>query len=127
MRFRPLELTPLLLIVVTFIVAVVMDTEPATEVLGAIAVAHSFVIYIPQAVLVWQMRNDYAALRSVSIPTYALMLSTATVWIIYGVFLDAFWVAVSTVLNIPIALTVMYLVWRARGIPRGETGEEYAI
>lgn len=104
-----------------------MDTEPATEVLGAIAVAHSIVVYIPQAILVWQMRNDYAALRSVSIPTYALMLSTATVWITYGVFLDAFWVAVSTVVNFPIALSVMYLVWRARGIPHGETGEEYAI
>ena len=104
-----------------------MDTEPATEVLGAIAVAHSIVVYIPQAILVWQMRNDYAALRSVSIPTYALLLSTATVWITYGVFLDAFWVAVSTVVNFPIALSVMYLVWRARGISRGETGEEYAI
>lgn len=106
----------LILPLVAAAAALPMSDALRVEILGALAVGVSFIIYIPQVVLIWQMRNNVTALRGVSVPTYALMLATAAAWITYGVFLDSLWVAVSTFINIPLALVVGYLVWRARGI-----------
>ena len=44
----------------------------ATGAAGALAVAVSVVIFIPQAVRIWRLRRDAAALGGVSVATYAM-------------------------------------------------------
>lgn len=77
-------------------------------------------VYVPQSVRIATLRNDYDALRSVSIPTYTLMLASATVWAIYGFMDDSVWVALSVIPNYPLALSVPYLVGRARLAQKGK-------
>lgn len=82
--------------------------------LGALGAALSFVLFLPQAALVWRSRCDHARLRGVSIGTQVLILCNATVWGIYAIITGAFWVGAPGLVNASLALASIYFVARAR-------------
>lgn len=108
MRIR--QLAPLAAAVPSFVALYLGATGAA----GALAVAVSVVIFIPQAVRIWRLRRDAAALDGVSVTTYAMMVSNAIIWGAYGALLGEFWVAAPGLLNFPLAVSVLWTVARAR-------------
>lgn len=102
-----------LLAVVPSLVAAYAGSAPAA---GAMAVAVSLVIFIPQAARIWSLRRDAVALSAVSATTYTFMVYNAAIWAIYGALLGEFWVAAPGLLNFPLAVFVLWMVTRTRRV-----------
>lgn len=84
------------------------------EALGFSASVIAFVLFVPQALRVWKVRADPAALSGVSLGTQFFLLSNAVLWAFYAVETQAFWVGAPGLVNAPLAICVIILVTRAR-------------
>lgn len=84
------------------------------DIIGALASILSFVLWLPQARLVWANRGDAHALASVSLGTQLMVLANAALWAVYGALTSAFWVAAPGLVNGPLSLMTIYLVLRSR-------------
>lgn len=84
------------------------------EVVGFAASITAFILFVPQALLVWRKREDVAALSGVSVWMQVALLANASLWGIYGVLTGAFWVAAPGIVNGPLALATLFLVARSR-------------
>lgn len=82
--------------------------------LGALGFLLSFTLWLPQARRIWQTRHDAAAMRVVSLATYAMVLVNAIVWAAYGFLTGAFWAGAPGLANGPLAVMVIVLTLRAR-------------
>lgn len=90
------------------------------NILGAVAAVISFIVWVPQAILVWKNRNSPIKLASISLTTQWLMLTNAIIWGIYAYFANAFWVGAPGLINAPLGVMTLYLVYRVRrGIKQG--------
>lgn len=86
----------------------------AVDLIGFLASATAFGLFVPQAMLTWRKRRDAAALSGVSVGMQAVLLGNAVLWGAYGVLTGAFWVAAPGLVNGPLALATLLLVLRAR-------------
>lgn len=107
-EIAPLALIPVLAAIIAF------GGDNSVDIIGAIATVLSMATMLPQGLRILRMRNDRAALQSVSVPTYTILISSASLWVAYGLMDDSIWVALSLVLNIPIGMAVLFIIARSR-------------
>lgn len=88
--------------------------EIFTNALGFAMSVISFVLWLPQARLVWKNRRDPHALAGVSVVTQWLVLTNAIGWALYGVLTGAFWVGAPGIVNGPLAVMTTILVRHSR-------------
>lgn len=91
-----------------------MTPDLLTEAIGFAASVIAFVLFVPQARRTWRVRNDPHALAGVSAGTQWLLLSNAALWAVYAMLTGAFWVGAPGIVNGPLALATLALIYRAR-------------
>lgn len=74
----------------------------------------SFVLWLPQARLIWKNRKNAEALQGVSRGTQLLVLVNATGWGLYAYLTEAFWVGAPGLINGPLAVYTLIILQRAR-------------
>ena len=86
---------------------------------GLIASLVSFVLWWPQAALVWRCRRHGEQLRGVSTSSQLLLLVNACLWGAYAVGTGSLWVGVPGLVNGPLAIVTIVLLKHARrGLPQ---------
>lgn len=88
--------------------------EFMTQVVGFLASAMAFVLFVPQATRVWASRHDARSLAGVSTLTQWLLLTNAGLWGVYAVLTGAFWVGAPGLINAPLAIVTLVLIGRSR-------------
>src|SRR4051794_25297760 len=78
----------------------------------------SFVLWWPQAALVWRCREHSEELKGVSISSQLLLLANACLWGAYAVGTGSLWVGAPGLVNGPLAIVTIVLLKRARGLPQ---------
>ena len=99
------------------------------DVLGFIASVVSFVLWWPQAALVWRCRQHGEQLRGVSTPSQVLLLMNACLWGAYALGTGSLWVGAPGLVNGPLAIVTVVLLRRSRRLPekaRGSTADKVA-
>lgn len=84
------------------------------ELVGLIASLVSFVLWWPQAALVWRCRRRGEQLTGVSTSSQLLLLMNAGLWGAYAVVTGSLWVGAPGLINGPLAITTIVLLRRAR-------------
>lgn len=88
----------------------------AIDIIGFSAAIVSFVIFLPQALSTWKNRNDYSVLKVISPWTQYMILINATLWGVYAVITNAFWVGAPGLINAPLALLTIYFLSRTEPV-----------
>lgn len=88
--------------------------ELMAQVVGFLASAMAFVLFVPQATRVWTSRHDARSLAGVSTLTQWLLLGNAGLWGVYAVLTGAFWVGAPGLINAPLAIVTLVLIERSR-------------
>ncbi|MFE6648041.1 hypothetical protein ACFVJS_15840 [Nocardioides sp. NPDC057772] len=83
------------------------------EAFGVIGSVVSLVMFIPQATRTWRFRRQPEALTGTSRIGMVLVLVNALAWAGYGIGTAAYWTAIPSACNAPLALGVLWLL-RAR-------------
>lgn len=91
-----------------------MSVELLTHVVGFTASVIAFVLWLPQAHRVWNLRHQPEALRGISLGTQSLVITNSLLWFGYGALEQAFWIAAPGFINLPLAAGTMVMVLRAR-------------
>lgn len=86
------------------------------EILGFTASALSFVLWLPQAALVWRCRRRADQLGGVSMSSQVLLLMNACLWGAYAVFTGSLWVGAPGLVNGPLALVTILLLRHGRAV-----------
>lgn len=102
------------IIALLVLVLVVAMAAAGGSLLGLAASTIAFILFVPQARLVWAQRAEPEKLAGVSLSTQFLLLSNAALWAFYGFETGAFWVAAPGIVNGPLAVTIVVLVLRSR-------------
>ncbi len=89
-------------------------------VLGFVGSMISFILWMPQAKKVWNVRKDPHALKGVSIATQVLVIINALVWFAYAFVLNEFWVGAAGFINLPLAILTILLIAKANKLPTEE-------
>jgi uncharacterized protein with PQ loop repeat len=84
------------------------------ELLGFVASVMSFILWWPQAALVWRCRGRGEQLTGVSISSQLLLLINACLWGAYAVGTGSLWVGAPGLVNGPLAVITIVLLRRAR-------------
>lgn len=87
------------------------------QMVGFAASIIAFVLFAPQACHTWRVRNIPIALAGVSTGTQWLLLCNAVLWGVYAVLTGAFWVGAPGLVNGPLAVVTLALIYRGRAIP----------
>lgn len=91
-----------------------MDPTVAATVFGIAGNICSTALFLPNALTVWRRRNDPAAMRGVSATMQVLVLCNAALWCCYAAATQAWWAAAPGLLNAPLAMFVLSLIWSSR-------------
>ncbi|TQO18777.1 uncharacterized protein with PQ loop repeat [Rhodoglobus vestalii] len=103
-----------------------MDTTDfAINVLGFMGTGFSFLMWMPQARITWQSRNDAVRLAGISETTQWLLVLAYSVWGAYGVLSGSFWVAAPSAIAIPLAAATIVVIRRGRMLP--DEGRSFPI
>lgn len=94
-----------------------MTPDLLTEAIGFAASVIAFVLFVPQARHTWRVRNTPTAVAGVSAGTQWLLLCNAVLWGVYAVLTGAFWVGAPGLVNGPLAVVTLALIYRGRAIP----------
>ncbi|XKH58474.1 hypothetical protein LG293_17790 (plasmid) [Citricoccus nitrophenolicus] len=86
------------------------------NVIGACASIIAFVLWLPQAKRTWTVRNDPQAMAGISAGTNWLLAINAVNWSIYAVLAEAWWSGVPALVNFPLAVGTLMLIYRSRRI-----------
>src|SRR6478736_6465321 len=81
---------------------------------GLVASLMSFVLWWPQAALVWRCRRRWEELRGVSTSSQLLLLMNACLWGAYAVGTGSLWVGAPGLVNGPLAIVTIVLLRHAR-------------
>ena len=84
------------------------------EIVGFVASLMSFVLWWPQAALVWRCRRRCEELRGVSTSSQLLLLMNACLWGAYAVGTGSLWVGAPGLVNGPLAIVTIVLLRHAR-------------
>ena len=80
---------------------------------GFLASSLSFLLWLPQAALVWRARADPDQLAAISISTQVLLVANCALWGAYAVLVGAFWVGAPGLVNAPLAPMTIAVIHRA--------------
>jgi uncharacterized protein with PQ loop repeat len=95
-----------------------MDTtDIVINALGFAGTAFSFLMWVPQARITWQSRNDAVRLAGISETTQWLLVLGYTMWGAYGLLSASMWVAAPSVIAIPLAAATIVVIRRGRRLP----------
>lgn len=100
-------------------------TEIAINALGFAGTVFSFLMWVPQARITWQSRNDAVRLAGISETTQWLLVFGYTVWGAYGLMSSSFWVAAPSAVAIPLAAATIVVIRRGRRLP--DEGRSFPI
>lgn len=84
------------------------------DLIGMLAATFAFVLFLPQAVRAWRLRNDGEAMSGLSLIGFIMLLANSIAWLLYGIGLSAPWIIVPNSLNIPVSLFMIGLIIRSR-------------
>lgn len=102
----------LTLIFVTFI-AIYCYRFPLVSVLGFYANLTSLILWLPQARITWRNRNNAGALEGVSYGTQIIAGVNTILWCVYGLEIHSYWLAMGTIIILPLALFTIVLKFKA--------------
>ena len=100
-------------------------TDIAINALGFAGTAFSCLMWVPQARITWQSRNDAVRLAGISETTQWLLLLGYSVWGSYGLLSASMWVAAPSVVAIPLAAATIVVIRRGRRLP--DEGRSFPI
>jgi uncharacterized protein with PQ loop repeat len=89
--------------------------------IGFVATAFSICMWIPQARITWQNRNDPIRLAGVSETTQWLSMCGYLLWGVFGVMIESFWVAAPSLVSFPLSVATIIVVRRGRRLPATRT------
>lgn len=84
------------------------------SIVGFLATFVSFFKFAPSAFKVWVNRNDFRALRGVSVTMNVLVIVSSLLWFWYSYLTGAFWAGAQGFVNIPFAVASIFWVVRAK-------------
>ena len=103
-----------------------MDTtDIVINALGFAGTAFSFLMWVPQARITWQSRNDAVRLAGISETTQWLLVLGYSMWGAYGLLSASFWVAAPSVVAIPLAAATVVVIRRGRRL--SDDGRSFPI
>lgn len=82
--------------------------------IGVLGALFAFLLFLPQALKAWRLRDDGDAMSGLSLVGFIMLLANSTVWVLYGIGLSALWIIVPNALNIPVSLFMIGLIIRSR-------------
>jgi MtN3 and saliva related transmembrane protein len=85
-----------------------VDPKLITNIIGSAAAILSLTSFIPQIVKMIQTRD----VSGVSLRTYAFTVTCFTLWVIYGIRLDAWPISVANAFALAMSAAVLFLKWR---------------
>ncbi|MGV8876639.1 MAG: hypothetical protein ACOH1K_03915 [Rhodoglobus sp.] len=100
-------------------------TDFAINALGFAGTAFSFLMWVPQARITWQSRNDAVRLAGISETTQWLLVLGYSVWGMYGLLSASLWVAAPSIIAIPLAAATVVVIRRGRRLP--DDGRSFPI
>lgn len=100
-------------------------TDIAINALGFVGTAFSFLMWVPQARITWQSRNDAVRLAGISETTQWLLVLGYSVWGAYGLLSASMWVAAPSIIAIPLAAATIVVIRRGRRLP--DEGRSFPI
>ena len=100
-------------------------TDIAINALGFAGTCFSFLMWMPQARITWQSRNDAVRLAGISETTQWLLVLGYGVWGTYGLLSESLWVAAPSVVAIPLAAATIVVIRRGRRLP--DEGRSFPI
>lgn len=81
---------------------------------GLAATAFSIFMWVPQARMTWQNRNNPIRLAGISETTQWLSMVGALAWAAFGALSESFWVMAPSFVSFPLALATIFVVRRGR-------------
>lgn len=77
--------------------------------IGLIANITSLILWIPQARTTYANRQDKEALKGISYGTQIITSINTVFWCIYGIMIHSIWLAMGTIIILPLALWTIWL------------------
>lgn len=84
---------------------------------GIVGSGIALVMFVPQAARCWRFRRIPESLAGVSYVGMVLLLGNALAWAVYGIGSGAYWTAVPSALNGPLAVSVLWILAGNRHAP----------
>ncbi|WP_341952075.1 hypothetical protein [Salinibacterium sp. TMP30] len=100
-------------------------TDIAINALGFVGTAFSFLMWVPQARITWQSRNDAVRLAGISETTQWLLVFGYSVWGTYGLLSESLWVGAPSIIAVPLAAATIVVIRRGRRLP--DEGRSFSI
>lgn len=88
--------------------------QAGEHLIGFFSSVIAFVMFLPQALRTFAIRNDHHALLGVSLGMQHFIVVNALSWFAYGAVTEAFWIAAPGFVNLPLAAVNIVMVVRAR-------------
>lgn len=82
--------------------------------IGLLANATSFILWLPQARTTWKNRNSPKALQGISLGTQIIAGVNTSAWCIYGLLIHDMWLPLGTLIVLPLALWTIFLKVKIR-------------
>lgn len=82
--------------------------------IGFVATVFSIFMWVPQARITWQNRNDPSCLAGVSETTQWLSMIGYLLWGVFGVMIESVWVAAPSLVSFPLSIATIVIVRRGR-------------
>lgn len=84
------------------------DSSLLIEYVGFIAAILTAITLIPQALQIWKS-NNFAC---ISVPVYTLLMSSAAMWLLYGLLIQKWPLIVSNLISMVLAGAILILKYR---------------
>lgn len=95
-----------------------MDTtELIINVLGFVATLFAIFMWVLQARITWQNRNNALKLAGVSETTQWLSAVSYLLWGVFGALSESFWVMAPSLISFPLSVATIVVVRRGRRLP----------
>lgn len=96
-------------------------------ILGLLANATSFILWLPQARTTWKNRNNAEALQGISLGTQVIAALNTSAWCLYGLLIHDMWLPLGTLIVLPLALWTISLKMRASKLTPIKVGRRELI
>lgn len=95
-----------------------MDTtDLLINVIGFVATLFAIFMWVPQARITWQNRNNAQKLAGVSETTQWLSAGSYLLWGVFGALSESFWVMAPSLISFPLSVATIVVVRRGRRLP----------
>lgn len=92
-------------------------TELIVNVLGFVATLFAIFMWVPQARITWQNRNNAQKLAGVSETTQWFSAVSYLLWGVFGALSESFWVMAPSLISFPLSVATIVVIRRGRRLP----------